>query len=81
MADAIPPLSSKGLRIFGEGPTDFGLYLKPVGTVKAVMVFVGHPDAPGKDDPGVVADHLLGGGQAQRLFFNQSQGKLACRWR
>jgi M6 family metalloprotease-like protein len=77
MADAIPPLSSRGLQIFGEGPTDFGLYLKPVGTVKAVMVFVGHPDAPGKDDPNVVADHLLGGGQAQRLFFNQSQGKLA----
>ncbi|HSU17466.1 hypothetical protein [Longimicrobium sp.] len=77
MADAIPPLSSRGLRVFGEGPTDFGMYLQPVGTIKAVMVFVGHPDAPGKDDPGEVADRLLGGGQAQRLFFNQSQGKLA----
>jgi M6 family metalloprotease-like protein len=77
MADVIPPLDSRGRHVFGEGPTDFGLYLKPLGTVRAVMVFVDHDDAPGIDDPASVADHLLGGGQAQRLYFEQSQGKLA----
>lgn len=72
----IPALKPRSSVNCGEGPTDFKLYRKPLGTAKAVMVFVDFPDAPGKPDPAKVADHLLGGGKAQQLYRDQSYGKL-----
>ena len=73
---AIPPLRPLGTVNCGEGPTDPRLFLKPEGTVKAVMVFVDFPDARGTDDPLLVARHLLGGGKAQQLFADQSGGRM-----
>jgi M6 family metalloprotease-like protein len=61
-----------------EGPTDFQFYERPIGTLKAVMLFVDFPDAPG--DPSSLSDtaeHLLGNGRAQALFSEQSYG--ACQ--
>jgi M6 family metalloprotease-like protein len=72
----IPALKPRSSVHCGEGPTDFKLYMKPLGTVKAVMIFVDFSDAPGKADPAKVADHLLGGGRAQQLYRDQSYGKL-----
>ena len=72
----IPPLDSGGAR-GGEGPTDARIYAKATGAVKAVMLFVDFPDAPGEAAPASVADHLLGGDATRRLFFDQSYGRLA----
>lgn len=58
-----------------EGCTDFAFYARPVGALKAVMLFVDFPDAPaGTCAPADQATHLLGNGQAQRLFYDQSYG-------
>jgi len=74
---AIPNLRApRGLNC-GEAATDFKLYAKPTGTVRAVMLFVGFPDAPGVDDPAKVAEHLLGKGDFSKLFRDQSFGNLA----
>src|SRR4051812_7765252 len=71
----IPPLDPRGAR-GGEGPTDGRIYAKATGAVKAVMLFVDFPDAPGEAAPATVADHLLGGDAARRLFSDQSYGTL-----
>ena len=78
MANKIPALVPRVAVSCGPGPTDFTLYQRPKGTVKAVMLFVDFPDAPsGKANAAKVADHLLGAGRAQRLYNEQSYGKLA----
>lgn len=72
---AIPDLKQAADVYCPEGCTDFALYARPVGTVKAVMLFVDFPDAPaGACVPVDQATHLLGNGQAQRLFHDQSHG-------
>lgn len=71
----IPQLDSRGIR-GGEGPTDPSIYARAVGPVKAVMIFVDFPDAPGTPTPAEVADHLLGGGGARETFLDQSHGHL-----
>lgn len=77
-AAGLPILDRKNNDWLSEGPTDFGLSLNAVGTVRAQMVFVDFPDAPG-DAGGTasVADHLTGGGKAQAWFREQSHGRLA----
>ena len=74
---AIPNLDPKGSVYKTEGPTDFTLYARPEGTVKAVMVFVDFPNAPaGSTSASDTANHLLGNGQAQALYHDQSSHKL-----
>lgn len=73
---AVPALFPRKPVSMGAGPTDFKFYLRPVGTIKAVMLFVDFSDVPGKEQTAAVADHLLGGGKAQQLFRDQSFGKL-----
>jgi M6 family metalloprotease-like protein len=75
-AATIPPLDPKGDVDKTEGPTDYHGYQRPIGTVRAAMVFVDFPNAPGDADPAAVARHLLGDGKAQQLFREQSYGKL-----
>ncbi len=73
----IPALAPKGAVEQTEGPTDFTRFARPRGVVKAVMMFVDFPDAPaGSASAAAVADHLLGGGQAQQLYHDQSYGRL-----
>jgi M6 family metalloprotease-like protein len=73
----IPDLAARpGLNI-AEGPTDFARFARPRGVVKAVMIFVDFPDAhadPASAD--AIGKHLLGQGQAQQLFQDQSYGQL-----
>ena len=74
---AIPELKApKGMNC-GEAATDFKHFVKPLGTVRAVMLFVGFPDAPGVADPAAVAEHLLGKGKFGALYADQSSGGLA----
>jgi M6 family metalloprotease-like protein len=76
--DPIPPLDPKGSVYKSESPTDFNFYKKPVGTVKAVMIFVDFSNAPaGSASATDVANHLLGNGAAQQLFSTQSYGKMS----
>lgn len=73
----IPVLDRKGNPYLSEGPTDSNRSLQAVGSVKALMVFVDFPDAPG-DAAGTegVADHLTGSGKAEKWFRDQSHGRL-----
>jgi M6 family metalloprotease-like protein len=74
----VPDLDAKGDVYKTEGPTDFTFYQRPIGVLKAVMVFVDFPDAEaGATSAEATADHLLGNGQAQRLFREQSYGRLS----
>jgi M6 family metalloprotease-like protein len=72
---AIPDLTPAPDVYCPEGCTDFAFYARPVGHLKAVMLFVDFPDAPADACvPVDQATHLLGNGQAQRLFHDQSHG-------
>jgi M6 family metalloprotease-like protein len=74
---AIPELKApKGMNC-GEAATDFKHFVKPASTVRAVILFVGFPDAPGVADPAAVAEHLLGKGRFGALYADQSSGSLA----
>lgn len=73
---AIPDLKAPRGMNCGEGATDLKHFVKPLGTVRAVMVFVGFPDAEGVEDPAAVAEHLLGKGDFAGLYRDQSFGKL-----
>jgi M6 family metalloprotease-like protein len=85
---AIPPLDPKGDPYKTEGPTDYTFYAEPKDVVKAVMLFVDFSDVPaGYLTTQSVGDHLLGNGEAQKLFTAQSYGKMTLdvtrvdRWR
>jgi hypothetical protein len=73
----IPDLAARpGLNI-AEGPTDFARFARPRGVVKAIMIFVDFPDAhAGPASADAIGKHLLGQGQAQQLFHDQSYGQL-----
>ena len=74
---AIPELDNRGNTFHPEGPADYGSFARPIGTVKAVMVFVDFSDAPaGSTDASALADHILGSGRLKQLYFDQSYGKL-----
>ncbi|MFD0359517.1 M6 family metalloprotease domain-containing protein [Streptomyces sp. NPDC127110] len=45
-ADATAPCGLQATQEGAEGPTDFEQYVRPKGTVRAVMLFVDFPDAP-----------------------------------
>jgi M6 family metalloprotease-like protein len=72
----IPALDPKGSVYKTEGPTDFTFYQRPVGAVRAAMIFVDFANAPADADAAGVAAHLLGGGAAQQLYRDQSYQKL-----
>lgn len=72
----IPDLTApKGLNC-GEAATDLKHYANPKGDARAVMLFVGFPDAPGVDSPEEVAGHLMGKGAFGGLYASQSSGTL-----
>ncbi|MFI6818676.1 M6 family metalloprotease domain-containing protein [Nonomuraea sp. NPDC050328] len=56
-----------------EGPTDYRYYLRPVGTVRALMVFVDFPDAVGEED---LAERFAHYRPVSRWFQQASYGKL-----
>jgi M6 family metalloprotease-like protein len=73
----VPELDPHGVVYHTEGPSNYSIYARPLGTVRAVMVFVDFPDAPGASvSPSATAAHILGNGQAQQLFYDQSYGRL-----
>src|SRR5262249_40368448 len=74
---AIHPLDPRGNTNMSEGPTDHSLYPNASGTIGAVMVFVDFSNAPaGTTSAAATGDHLLGNGQFQQLFRDQSYQRL-----
>src|SRR5207237_4661490 len=74
----IPELAPLGAVYHTEGPSNYSVYAKPSGGLRAVMVFVDFPDAPaGATSPSDTADHLLGHGKAQQVYFDQSYGRFS----
>ena len=77
-ADQIPELNPKGRVYKTEGPTDYAIYPKAHGVIRAVMVFVDFPDVPAEgQETEPIANHLLGDGKAQQFFKDQSYGKMS----
>src|SRR5262249_3913099 len=73
----IPPLGSLAAdEVQYEAPTNYGIFATPLGTVRAVMIFVDFSDAPGSASPTAVAAQVLQNGDFQRLYHDQSYGKL-----
>ena len=74
----IPSLDKPARIDKSEGDTDTALYLSAVGTAKAVMLFVDFPDAPAhQSETQPIASHLMGNGDVQRFFKEQSSGKMS----
>src|SRR5262249_25489720 len=59
-----------------ETPTNYGVFATPLRTVRAVMIFVDFSDAPGSASPTAVAAQVLQNRDFQRLYHDQSYGKL-----
>ena len=59
-----------------EGPTNYVIFAIPQGTVRAVLIFVDFADAPGSAWPTAVAAQVLQSGGLQKLFHDQSYGRL-----
>ena len=83
----VPELDPRGNPSHNEGPSDYNMYCRPIGTLKAVMLFVDFSDAPaGSLTTQQAADQVLGRERfpaafvkryaAVRLFNEQSYGKL-----
>lgn len=58
-----------------EAPTNDSVFARPIGTIRAVMVFVDFPDAAFSEPAVAVADRVLG--QLKQLYHEQSYGKLS----
>jgi M6 family metalloprotease-like protein len=58
-----------------EAPTNYSVFARPTGTIRAVMIFVDFPDAASSEPPAPVGDHVLG--QLKQLYHEQSYGKLS----
>lgn len=73
----IPQLYQGEVSHHSEGPGDYDVCMVPRGRVTGVMIFVDFPDAPaGTASATLTGENLLGGGQAQRPFREQSYGRL-----
>jgi M6 family metalloprotease-like protein len=60
-----------------EGPSDYGNFARPLGSVGAVMVFVDFPDATGPPAACLpISQFLLGNGKFQQNYREQSYEKL-----
>lgn len=75
-ADPIPTLQTRGYVYKTEGPNDTRIYDTTIGKKKAIMVFVDFPDRPMKTETKERANAALGGDMFQRIFKEQSYGKL-----
>ena len=84
---SIPPLLPKNGQKVGcsEGPTIFKRFVRPVGLVRAVTIFVDFPDAPADETPLEAARKRLGEKDEQGrwgvegFYADQSFGRLNLR--
>ena len=72
----IPELDTKGDVYKTEGENDPLIYTPTTGTKKAVMVFADFKDSKAKELTEERAKAVLGNGLFQKLFHDQSYGKL-----
>lgn len=72
----VPPLDSQGDVYKTEGENDRAIYGDTVGEKKVIMLYVDFPDAPMEIETKERANAVLGNGKFQKLFFEQSYGKV-----
>lgn len=75
--DPIPPLNDKGDVYKGEGETDPLIYGSAVGHKKVIMLYLDFPDMEMSIDTKERGRAALGDGKFERLFEQQSYGKLS----
>src|SRR4026209_1704939 len=68
------PVAACSLPGGDAGTIDFGLYQRPIGTVRALMIFVDFPDAPAAGAPTATRDPVLPG--APDWYSTTSYGQL-----
>jgi M6 family metalloprotease-like protein len=73
----IPTLDTKGDVYKTEGPNDPLIYDPVVGHKTAVLLYVDFPNIPQAGDTKERGQKLLAGGKFQKLFKDQSYGKLS----
>jgi len=73
----IPALDTKGDVYKTEGPNDPLIYDPVVGDKTAVLLYVDFPNIPQAGDTKERGQKLLAGGKFQKLFKDQSYGKLS----
>jgi len=73
----IPTLDTKGDVYKTEGPNDPLIYDPVVGHKTAVLLYVNFPNIPQAGDTKERGQKLLAGGKFQKLFKDQSYGKLS----
>jgi M6 family metalloprotease-like protein len=74
---AIPQLDSKGDVYKSEGVTDPLIYENAVGRKKVIMLYVDFEDAVMEEDTRARGEKVLGGDTFEKLFGDQSYGKLS----
>lgn len=75
--DPIPPLNPKGDVYKTEGPNDPLIYKPAIGQRKAILLYVDFPDKPQTADTAERGKKLLAGDAFQKLFNDNSYGKLS----
>ena len=66
---------ASGLHWLNEGATDYSIFYRPVGTVKAVMVFVDFSDAPATASTASYADAIVP--DAKAFYAEASYGRMS----
>ena len=75
-ADPIPPLNTKGDVYKTEGENDPLIYDSAVGAKKMIMLYLDFPDREMSIDTRERGKKVLGGNDYEKLFEEQSHGKL-----
>ncbi|MCF7731796.1 MAG: hypothetical protein K9N23_08915 [Akkermansiaceae bacterium] len=76
-ADPIPPLNTKGDVYKTEGENDPLIYGSAVGHKKVIMLYLDFPDLEMTVDTKEHGQKVLGGDRFEKLFKQQSYGKLS----
>lgn len=74
---AIPELDSKGDVYKSEGVTDPLIYENAIGRKKVIMLYLDFADAEMDIDSKEHAEKVLGGDRFEKIFMEQSYGKLS----
>lgn len=73
----VPDLDPRGNDAHTEGPSNYVDFARPLGNLRAVMIFVDFADAPGVPGECLTdSQFLLGNGKFRELYREQSYGKL-----
>jgi M6 family metalloprotease-like protein len=79
LSATVPDLDPRGDVYKTEGPNDPQIYGPTVGELSAILLFLDFPDLPQSGGTTVRGEKLLADGKFQKLFHDQSYGKLTVK--